>query len=1177
MSSDDESREIVNDDEIEEIERCLNEFDRVNVEKLKSIRENLHWEENESGDLVGQIQPLLIEWLGAYPNLREIFRPKEIDLLLKDSIKCRQKRTGVDDNAGDVFLEFLINTGYKDEPEVDGEVDDDGKPLLRRTTPVHLAAYEEDGYGLQELFKIYDRFDLNFVNQSGYTHFHAACEFGFDDVVKKFLELGEDPNLLVPKTGDSPLHMTVTNQNATMARLLLDSGANPNLANLNGWTPLHYICKINEYQSHEDDDYAEVFLTINDDIQKTVQIDAQDKSGNTPLHLALDYGLERTSEILLRRGADVNLVNAEGLTPLHMICKRDDNSELLEMFFNINEEKNQVVQVDARDKKGRTPLQYAVANFGPHMVEFLFDHGADLSGFVFPSESDFDEEYDLQSYSCGSSIKLRLASGALACVERLEKRGYELDRGDALTIMNVLVKKQVFKMPLNLEEHWYDVERFATQAKGKTINSSLTLYEFIRSPPEGATKLLTYMEYFDFARISCIIRNYPIEPFDASIAHLCEMSSRRFFRRWALDPLMELTYYRLPIFCCEMIIKQLMNEDLREWHGPYPNLREIFRPKEIDLLLKHSMIYFNFEMENDSVFEFLEFVVKTGYKDKPELYHTGASRGLRDGTLLCARAIQNLRQVRRELHRRSRLHTFPRSLRVRLQRCRSTIPRARRGSQSSRAKNRRYATTHGCDQSSRDGGTIVAGKRRNPNLANLNGWTPLHYICKMNYQLGHEDNDYAELFLKINDDIQKTVQIDAQDKSGNTPLHIALDYGLSSDSEILLRRGADPNIVNAEGLTPLHMICKRDDNSELLEMFFNINEEKNQVVQIDARDKSGNTPLHVALEYSLKVTAEILLRRGVDPNITNAEGLTPLHVICKRDYNDDLMEMFFNINGEKNQIVQIDARDKKGRTPLQYAVANFGPHMVEFLFDHGADLSGFDFPSESDFDEKYHLRIDNYDSIIKLRLASGALACVERLEKRGYELDRSDALTIMNVLVNEYIFEKPMNLDESWYDDERFARETKEIEIRPGLSFYDFIRSPPEEATKLLTYMEYFDFAPIIISLYYRNQLLEASIAHLCEMSSRRFFRRWALDPLMEVTHYRLPILCCEMINMNLMNEDLWRVCWAAKLMNEDFRSVCLPPQTQATDKLRDVDNIFAVFKFLMLLIVAYFLLYCNK
>ncbi|CAB0031429.1 unnamed protein product, partial [Trichogramma brassicae] len=37
---------------------------------------------------------------------------------------------------------------------------------------------------------------------------------------------------------------------------------------------------------------------------------------------------------------------------------------------------------------------------------------------------------------------------------------------------------------------------------------------------------------------------------------------RKFFRRWELDPFMELIHYRLEILCCNMIIEQLTNNDL---------------------------------------------------------------------------------------------------------------------------------------------------------------------------------------------------------------------------------------------------------------------------------------------------------------------------------------------------------------------------------------------------------------------------------------------------------------------------------------------------------------------------------------------------------------------------------------------------------------------------------------
>ncbi|CAB0042701.1 unnamed protein product [Trichogramma brassicae] len=47
------------------------------------------------------------------------------------------------------------------------------------------------------------------------------------------------------------------------------------------------------------------------------------------------------------------------------------------------------------------------------------------------------------------------------------------------------------------------------------------------------------------------------------------------------------------------------------------------------------------------------------------------------------------------------------------------------------------------------------------------------------------------------------------------------------------------------------------------------------------------------LKERQKKMAELLLRRSADPNITNAEGSTALHVLCKCDYNFfDLMVSF---------------------------------------------------------------------------------------------------------------------------------------------------------------------------------------------------------------------------------------------------------------------------------------------
>ena len=116
------------------------------------------------------------------------------------------------------------------------------------------------------------------------------------------------------------------------------------------------------------------------------------------------------------------------------------------------------------------------------------------------------------------------------------------------------------------------------------------------------------------------------------------------------------------------------------------------------------------------------------------------------------------------------------------------------------------------------------------------------------------------------------MQVDAQDESGNTPLHLALTEDNEEAVESLLRRGADSSLANARETTPLHIVCSRENfDDDFVELFFEIGEEKHRPLRVDARDEKGCTPLHLAMDSGSKKSVELLLRNGADPNIADAK------------------------------------------------------------------------------------------------------------------------------------------------------------------------------------------------------------------------------------------------------------------------------------------------------------------
>lgn len=92
-------------------------------------------------------------------------------------------------------------------------------------------------------------------------------------------------------------------------------------------------------------------------------------------------------------------------------------------------------------------------------------------------------------------------------------------------------------------------------------------------------------------------------------------------------------------------------------------------------------------------------------------------------------------------------------------------------------------------------GEILIGLGSDVNLRDNRSWTALHFACQ------NDDLEFATQLLRAGADI------DAQDDFGNTPLIRAMMNfrGDGSLIEFLLQKGAEKNIKNNRGISPLEL------------------------------------------------------------------------------------------------------------------------------------------------------------------------------------------------------------------------------------------------------------------------------------------------------------------------------------------------------------------------------------
>jgi len=143
---------------------------------------------------------------------------------------------------------------------------------------------------------------------------------------------------------------------------------------------------------------------------------------------------------------------------------------------------------------------------------------------------------------------------------------------------------------------------------------------------------------------------------------------------------------------------------------------------------------------------------------------------------------------------------------------------------------------------------------------------------------------------------------------GQTLLHLASRSGGERFVQALIEAGADLNVRDSAGKTPLHHYLKDDAVWRLIDAG----------ADLSAQDDLGNTPLHYASHTLFRY--HMFLKAGADPNAKNKAGQTPLHTAASSN-DHAFIKLLIKYKADAN------IKDKQGKTALDLA-KQFNQHKA---------------------------------------------------------------------------------------------------------------------------------------------------------------------------------------------------------------------------------------------------------
>jgi len=255
--------------------------------------------------------------------------------------------------------------------------------------------------------------------------------------------------------------------------------------------------------------------------------------------------------------------------------------------------------------------------------------------------------------------------------------------------------------------------------------------------------------------------------------------------------------------------------------------------------------------------------------------------------------------------------------------------------------------------------------------------------------------------------VESGVDLNLQDRRGNTALHQAARMGKVAAIELLIDHGADVNVANGEGVTPLDIAVDEETVAMLRDAGATTDSandtaalEKELIAAIQADDAAAveellnggvvpdfvdqwgnNAPLPLAAKEGSLEIVQLLVEAGADVNNSTMNGRTPVGSALSQAPallfaaawgRLDIVEFLLASGADPNAIEEGD-----GVTPLQLAAWFNHPEIVTILLEYGAEVD---------------IRRTDYEGMTGLQGAasSGATEVAELLIQAGADVNLQD-------------------------------------------------------------------------------------------------------------------------------------------------------------------------------------------